>query len=156
MAGSVNSQTGNNKPVEKVPPTPLTQLTPEQRSELYKRLRERMTTSKLAVEPPPGMTAYWARKEDVSELARLDVLGFRVVREVEGQPKRYKAQGARADGTYVMGDVILLEIPSEEWFFYQAENNVRATNMSKAAQAKLREDLEKVGAPTFVLKRKDK
>lgn len=157
MAGSVNPSTGTNiqpavQPAKNSPP----QLTQEERSALYNRLRERMSVSKLAVTAPSGFTAYWARKDDESEIARLDVLGFRVVRELAGQPKKYKAQGARADGTYVMGDVILMEIPTEEYYFYLAENSMRATQMSKSAKEKMIQDLEKQGAPTFVLKRKDK
>lgn len=146
--------------VEKPKTTPV--LTTEEldkaeklkKKELYEKLRLRMGTSKLSVQGPAGFTPYWARKEDDTEMARLDYLGFRVVRELEGQPKRYKAQGSRADGTYTMGDVILMEIPTEEYDFYRGENSRRAAEMASSAKAKFVEDAEKQGAPTFQVKRK--
>lgn len=135
-----------------------TELTPEQKAaELKKRheeLRARMAKSKLTVEAPAGYTAYWARKDDTAEMARLDYLGFRVVKEVPGKPPRYKAQGYREDCTYVMGDVILMEIRSEDYSFYRNENALRSASMSQAAQQKFREEAEKVGAPTFKVNRK--
>lgn len=129
-------------------------LTPEEKSKRYAELRARMQVSKLTVKPPAGFTPYWARKDDTAEMARLDYLGFRIVKEVEGKPNRYTAQGRRADGTYVMGDVILMEIPTEDYQFYLQENSARAAQMSQAAKEKFLEDAEKSGAPTFVVKRK--
>ena len=129
-------------------------LSAEERRQLYDKLRLRMSTSKLAVTAPPGMQAYWARKNDDSEMARLDYLGFRKVIEINGQPKRYKAQGLREDGTYVMGDVILMEISSDEYNFYVEENSRKASEMARSAKEKFVEDAEKQGAPTFTVKRK--
>jgi len=129
-------------------------LTPEERKQLYAKLRERMSKSKLEIVAPAGMSAYWARKDDDTEMARLDYLGFRVVREIKGQPPRYKAQGAREDGTYVMGDVILMEISTEEYLFYKTENANRASQMASAAKNQFVEEAEKQGAPTFTVKRK--
>lgn len=139
------------------------ELSPEeialnQKRELYAKLRERMSLSKLEAKymgPGPQFTPYWARKEDEAELARLDLLGFRIVRESADKtsPKRWKAQGFRADGTYIMGDVILMEIPSEEYEFYINANNERAAGQAEAAKAKFIEDAEKQGAPTFKIKR---
>src|SRR5262245_39266884 len=117
-------------------------------------LRARLGISRLKVVAPEGYTPYWARKDDTSELARLDFLGFRVVKEVPGQPKRYSAQGHREDGTYVMGDVILMEIPEEDYLFHLQENSERPAQTSQAAKEKLKEDAQKVGAPTFVVNRK--
>jgi hypothetical protein len=113
-----------------------------------------MGKSRLSVKPPVGYTPYWARKNDTSEMARLDYLGFRVVREVPGVPHRYEAQGFRDDGTYVMGDVILMEIRTEDYQFFLNENSVRAEGMSEAAKAKFLADAERAGAPTFKVNRK--
>lgn len=129
-------------------------LTAEQTKALHEKLRARMSQSKLTVVAPVGFTPYWARKEDQSELARLDYLGFRIVKEIKDAPKRYKAQGGREDGTYIMGDVILMEIPTEEYQFYLSENSKRSSQMSSAAKEKFIEDAESKGAPTFAVKRK--
>lgn len=140
-----------------VPVGPDPKLEEDRRKELKQRhdaLRARMATSKLKVIAPTGFTPYWARKDDTAEMARLDYLGFRIVKEPPDGEPRFKAQGRRVDGTYVMGDVILMEIKTEEYEFYISENSSRAAAMSQAAKDKFREDAEKVGAPTFTVKRK--
>jgi len=139
---------------EQAAPSTKKPLTVEERKELYDRLRARMSTSSLKVTAPAGMTPYWARKNDDSEMARLDYLGFRKVIEIAGQPKRYRAQGLREEGTYELGDVILMEIPTDEYEFYVTENSLRASEMASSAKEKFKEDAEKQGAPTFTVKRK--
>ncbi len=128
-------------------------MSPEEIAALHTKLRARMQISKLQVTAPVGYTPYWARKEDASELARLDYLGFRKVIEIEGKPKRYLAQGLRADGTYVMGDVMLMEIRKEEYEFYLSEQQKRSSEMAQSAKDKFIEDANKQGAPTFAVKR---
>jgi len=147
----------NNKITGETPTPPPEEQDEERIRALRLRqneLRARMGISKLKVVAPAGITPYWARKDDTSELARLDYLGFRVVKEVPGQERRFQAQGYREDGTYVMGDVILMEIPEADYLFYLQENSERAANMFQAQKEKFIEDAEKVGAPTFVVKRK--
>lgn len=130
------------------------ELTLEERKDLYDKLRARMAVSKLKAEGPVNRTGYWARKDDATEMARLELLGFSIVRELTDKPKRWKAQGTRADGTYVMGDVILMEIPTIEYEFYLQQNTERAKAMPEAAKQKFVESAEKQGAPTFKLQRK--
>lgn len=134
-------------------PTAEKPLTLEERAKLHEKLRARMSQSRLSVVAPLGWTAYWARKEDDSEMARLDYLGFRIVREIKDKPKRYKAQGAREDGTYCMGDVILMEIKTEEYEFYQNEATKRASGAAEAAKEKFKDDAHKQGSPTFNVNR---
>jgi hypothetical protein len=153
MADTTKTQTK----VESAPPA-KSKLTDEQRAELREKIRARMSRSKLETQAPEGWTAYWARKEDQAELARLDFLGFRVVREQkeaveDSSLRRYKAQGIRSDGTYVMGDVILMEIPSDDYEIIMEENSHRSSNMAEAAKQHFRDEAEKKGAPTFVVKR---
>lgn len=139
-------------------------LTPEEielverdrKAKLYAELRARMATSKLRAIGPPGRTGYWARKEDATEMARLELLGFRIVRESSDSntPKRWQAQGARTDGTYVMGDVILMEIATEEYNFFIQEQSNRAASRPEAAKQQFIADAEAQGAPTFKVGRK--
>lgn len=133
--------------------TQMSDLSPEERKKAYAALRLRMSKSKLEVIAPPGLSPYWARKGDDTELARLDYLGFRIVKELDRSKLRFKAQGLKEDGTYVMGDVILMCIPTDEYEFYLSENADRSSQMSSAAKAKFIEDAERQGAPTFVVKR---
>lgn len=126
----------------------------EETKKKFAELKSRMGRSRLEVKSPAGYTPYWARKGDTAELSRLDYLGFRIVREKPGQERRYSAQGYRDDGTYVMGDVILMEIRTEDYNFFLSENAKRGEQMSEAAKAKLVEDLESKGAPTFKVQRK--
>jgi len=157
--GNINNKlttatTGQPTPATPTPPETSTVDKSEKLRTRQAELRARLGISKLKVVAPEGFTPYWARKDDTSELARLDFLGFRVVKEVPGVPKRYSAQGHREDGTYVMGDVILMEIPEEDYLFYLQENSERANRMSQAAKDKFLEDAAKAGAPTFVVQRK--
>jgi hypothetical protein len=122
---------------------------PEARRAWYRSMRERMSKSHFAVEKiPAGYTPYWARKDDEVELARLDVLGFKVVRDDPKHP-RYRANGLRADGTYIMGDVILMEVPTELYAFYEQENLDRARMMVEGVPQQFISEAEKAGAPAF-------
>ena len=128
----------------------------ERKRKLHAELRKRLGLSKLQAQGPAGYSAYWARKSDETEMARLELLGFRIVRE-SSDPKvarRWKVQGKREDGTYVMGDVILMEIKTEDYEFYKQENSKRAAEMPEAAKRKFISDAEAQGAPTFKLARK--
>jgi hypothetical protein len=121
------------------------------RAEWYAKMRERMGKSRFKVEKvPAGYTAYWARKNDEEELSRMDVLGFRVVRDDPAKP-RYKANGLKADGTYVMGDVILMEIPTDEYEFYKEENHSRATALVNGVPESFMNEALKQGAPAFAV-----
>jgi hypothetical protein len=127
-------------------------LTDQKREELRKKIRERMSKSKLDVKGPEGWTAYWARKDDASELARLDYLGFRVVHE-KADGNRYTAQGRREDGTYCMGDVILMEIPTDEWDIMCEENAERSRNQATSAKQRFLDEAAAKGSPTFKVNR---
>lgn len=93
-------------------------LSPSDRRKRYDELRTRMGQGILDVKSPPGVRAIWAMcKGDHGELemSRLDFLGFKIVKEdmKPGALKRFTASGLKADGTYVVGDVTLMEIDEE-------------------------------------------
>src|SRR3979490_1272169 len=107
-------------------------LTPEQRRQRFAELRARMGRSMTEVTAPAGKTGYWARKDDMNELGRLEYLGFVIVRDKPKQPA-WKGNGAREDGTYIVGDVILMEIDSEIYDFLLNENVERGAQMIEGA-----------------------
>jgi hypothetical protein len=116
----------------------------------YAKMKERMKNSPLKILTfPAGWHPYWARKNDESETARLDMLGFRVVRELDKTKPRYKANGLKEDGTYQMGDVILMECPEDEYQFYRDENAEKARQLADGAAAAFKSEATEQGVPTF-------
>jgi hypothetical protein len=126
-----------------------TALDDAKRRALYENLRQRTSRSALYVEAPTGITPYWARKADDQELSRLDILGFSVVKEPDPAKRRYKANGLKQDGTYVLGDLILLEIPTEMYNFYESQNLDRATMLAEGAKEYFKNEAERQNVPTF-------
>jgi hypothetical protein len=137
-------------------PPPAKQLSDEERRALFAELRKRLSTSLIATTPPPGMHAYWARKNDEGELSRLGALGFFIVNDEPPPNNKWKAGGHRADGTYVVGDVILMGIPEEYFQFYLDENDRQSSSMVASVKESFVSEAEKVGVPTFETKPKRK
>lgn len=129
-------------------PAAATTLTPERRRTLFAELRSRMGRSQIEVVPPAGKHGYWAPTDDTREMGRLAWLGFTIVHDDPKKPI-WKANGAKSDGTYVIGDVILMEIAEEIYEFYQQEyrdlNLAQRTNAARTFQ----EDAESQGVPAF-------
>ena len=121
-------------------------LTREQRKEKFAHIREKMRVSPLKVTGEPHKAYYWARKDDETEMARLNYLGFTVVNDPDG---KVKASGKRQDGTYIMGDVILMEIDKELYEYFKDENLERAENLIASAKEDFIGESAKQGVPTF-------
>lgn len=147
-------QARTQPPVATTPDTTLASapaakpLTPEEKRQRFAELRKRMGRSQIEVIPPAGKIGYWAPTDDTREMGRLAWLGFIIVHDDPKKPI-WKANGAKSDGTYVVGDVILMEIESETYDFYQQEyrdlNLAQRTNSARTFQ----EDAETQGVPTF-------
>lgn len=90
-------------------------MTPEQRKARYAEMRSRLGRSKIKVVAPEGVTPFWGLKDNPYERARIDWLGFKLVKEdmSPNAKRRFEAAGLQADGTYVLGDVTLFEIDTE-------------------------------------------
>lgn len=131
-------------------------LTEEQRRERYKELRSRIGRPRLEVTGDPKTHYFWGPRGDSNELDRLDLIGYKVVREPnvkevlagKAEPK-VKAAGLREDGTYVLGDVILLECDMEVYEFLMLESEQRSNNNQIAARENFVFESEKQGVPTF-------
>jgi hypothetical protein len=129
---------------------------PNARKEWYRQMRERLGKSRFKVERiPSGYSVYWARKDDETELSRLDTLGFKIVRDDPKDP-RYKANGLREDGTYILGDVILMEIPTEMYEFYKEDNLDRARMLVEGVPQAFIQEAEKSKVPAFEIDEKHK
>jgi hypothetical protein len=127
---------------------------PVERSKWYQQMRNRLGQSRFKVgKMPAGFTPYWARKDDAVELSRLDSFGFKVVHDDPKAP-RYLANGLREDGTYVLGDVILLECPTEYYEFYKEENRDRAKMLVDGVPTAFINEAGKKDVPAFIVEEK--
>ena len=129
-------------------PASAAELTPEQRRQRYDELRARMGHSMTEVTPPAGKAGYWARINDAPEMGRLEYLGFKIVRDDPKHPA-WKANGSKEDGTYVIGDVILMEIDADIYEFLLHENVERGREMIEGASESFKMEAQRQGVPTF-------
>lgn len=142
---------------------PLKDLTPAEKQARYRELRKRVRQSsdQSAVKGKAEVHYFWANKTDDPELIRLQSLGYTFVREAapaevlagKGQAA-VEAAGLQPDGTYVRGDLILMQIPQEEYEFFLLDTEQRHEEHMGSIQEEFITEAEKVGAPTFTVDRK--
>lgn len=140
-----------NDQVKAVVPTSaprMKDLSPEERRARYEEIRRRMRQSRIQVTGDNSKIYYWARKDDTHELSRLEWMGYEVVHDDPKNP-RVTATGLREDGTYVLGDVILMHIDKEIYEFLESENARRARELVEGAKSDFVTDAQKEGVPTF-------
>lgn len=143
--------------------------TPEQqraaRKARYEAYRQRLGQPKLAVTPVTlkNKHFFWAPnpgtwKGDDSEMVRLDTLGYAVVKEPkaadilagkEVKDRLVIAGGLRADGTYVIGDVILTFCDEEVYEFHMMDVEERSDALISGAQEDFKTEAARSGVPTF-------
>jgi hypothetical protein len=106
------------------------------------------------------MHYFWADKNDDPELIRLDSLGYTIVREpnveqvLAGKAKaKLQAAGLKEDGTYVRGDLILMQVPQEDYEFFLLDIEQRHEQGMKGITEEFREQARMAGAPTFEVSR---
>jgi hypothetical protein len=143
--------TPSKLPITPVSAAPSTPLTLEQKRAQFALLRQRMGRSQIEVTPPAGKSGYWAPLDDTRELGRLDWLGFKIVHDNPKSPI-WQANGAKEDGTYVVGDVILMEI--DTWIYEMLQQEYIEINEAqrKNAPRNFQEEAERQGSPTFEVK----
>jgi hypothetical protein len=131
---------------------PAQQLTVEEKRQRFAALRARMGRSQIEVTPPAGKTGYWAPVNDTREMGRLEWLGFHVVHDDPKHPV-WQANGMKDDGTYIIGDVILVEISTEDYEAIQQAYIDNHEAMMTNTKASFVEDAAKQGVPTFEVKK---
>src|SRR5436190_1787190 len=127
----------NGQPTEAVKSAPPLsgEMTPEERKARLDEIRRRMQLSTLSVTPPSGWVCRWARSTDSQDIARLEYKGYQIVKDDPKSPRYKTAIRCRDDGTYSVGDVILVEIPQEIWEFLREDEKERADLMVQSAEA---------------------
>ncbi len=127
-----------------------TQLSPEEKKQRFAELRERLGKSRIQAVPPPGsnLVGYWARKDDPGELSRLEYFGYVIVHDDPKAPK-WKASGLKEDGTYVLGDVILMSIDQDIYDFLQERNQEQSQALMAGAKENFKQEAMKSDVPVF-------
>jgi phage portal protein BeeE len=133
-----------------------TPLTAAARKKRYNELRARLGESKLKVVGEKGKHYFFADKNDNGEMIRLESVGYAIVREpnakkvLAGEMKpKIQASGLREDGTYVIGDVMLMECSDELYEFMQLDIEERHAALINSATEDFRSEAAKTGVPTF-------
>lgn len=138
-------------------------MTDEERKKRYAELRGRMEMSRIYVEPPKGVAVRWVRKDDSIDISKHEWMGFRIVVDdpklpalkqsespgTSGRRRFRTAIPCNADGTYVIGDVILMEIPAEDYEFFLSEGVARSRALVDAGKKNFLAEAEKLDVPAF-------
>lgn len=132
----------------------------EQIDKRYEEYRRRTGRSRFEVSGKEGIHYLWAPRDDSSEMTRLEMEGFELTREPKAEEvlsgkarPQIKAGGLRQDGTYVIGDVILVQCSEENYQFHLRDVTERMEAAKKAAKDNFLIEAEKAGAPTFTFDR---
>jgi hypothetical protein len=135
---------------------PLASLTAAERKKRFDELRAKLGKSRLEVKGKPGIHYFYAHKTDDGERIRLESIGYWIVREpnakavMKGEAKpEIIANGLHEDGTYQIGDVILMACPIELYELQLLEEDERRRDESAAVKQNFRLEAEKQGVPTF-------
>jgi hypothetical protein len=140
-------KTASKTTVQSAPPAKPS--TEEERRQRYADLRKRMGRSRLEVKGDPAKHYFWASKDDSLEMTRLDYLGYEVVREADPKKPTITAAGMKDDGTYIIGDVILMCCPMETYEFLMLDNEERSNSLVTSAKENFKHEAAQRGVPTF-------
>lgn len=135
-------------PVRPVSAPTAAPLSLDEKRKRFAELRKQMGRSQIAATPPAGKTGLWARMGDSRELGRLQFLGYNIVHDDPKSPA-WRANGLKQDGTYVVGDVILMEI--DTWIYEMLQEEYVALSEAQRTNAKatFKDEAERSGAPVF-------
>jgi hypothetical protein len=135
---------------------PLENLDEAGKRRRYEAFRAKLGVSKLFVKGKPGIHYLWADRGDRSEMATLQYRGYKIVREPhvkevlagEKEPE-IVANGLGEDGTYCLGDVILVQCSQETYDFICLANSERHEDLTKGAQRDFIAGARERGVPVF-------
>ena len=152
-------KTESAEPLKGSAPTPEFQepriLTPEERALRYEELRRRQLNSRIFAEARnPAIAVRWVRKDDPNDIALHEWWGFIIAKEPNPKAPKDKrrfhtAIPPREDGTYICGDVILMEIAKDDYDFYLNQNRATANEMIPQGQRAFREEAAKLDVVTY-------
>lgn len=135
---------------------PIGEMTPEERKRRLAELRDKLGKNRLEVKGDPNLHYTFQDVTDRKIITWLESLGYWIVREkdpdkiLKGEAKAsIEASGLQLDGTYVIGDVILMACPQEVWELIQLDIEERMTALVTGAEENFRQEAEKQGVPTF-------
>jgi len=133
--------------------TPAKYLSKEEREKRYEELRNRLSQSRIYVKPPAGVACRWVRREDSNDISYHEWMGFVIAKddpEVPKDKRRFQtAIPIRSDGTYIIGDVILMECSEDDYKFFIDERLKAANATPQAAKEGFRQNAEQREVPTF-------
>jgi hypothetical protein len=140
---------------------PLSELTSEEKKARWREMSQKARfTDQSKVVGEAHIHYFWAGNTaiDAAELIRLQNLGYEIVKEpspkevLSGtkQPK-IVAAGLKEDGTYIRGDVILMQIPQEDYEFFLLDIEQRHENSMNSVSEDFRSEAELAGSPTFTV-----
>ena len=113
-------------------------------------VRERLRQSRLVVQnADPNKEYYWANTHP-DELSRYQALGWNIVKGEEGSKLKTRG-GPREDGTHVISDVILCQMPKIEFEAYVQLNDETALQMAYGYQEEFLEKAYALGVPAYRL-----
>jgi hypothetical protein len=138
-------------------PKPLANMSREERKQRYQQFKKKLGRSRLEIKGAnPNLHYFWAPKDDDVEMVRLDYLGYHIVRcdnakeILAGKAEsKLQAAGLREDGTYTIGDVILMACPLEVYEFHMMDVEERSEAQIAAPIEQFRTAATQSGIPVF-------
>lgn len=135
---------------------PLELLSTPEKRRRYQQLKDKMHRSKLKVDGKLGVHYFWAGLEDRNEMARLEGLGYSIVREPNASEvlagkatASINANGLKEDGTFVVGDVILTSCSQEDYEMIMLANSERHEELATGATRDFKAEAEQHAVPVF-------
>lgn len=130
------------------------------RKQRYAVLRKKLGRPKLEVRGKPGIHYFWADNvRDQGEIIRLSGVGYSICREpkakevLAGTAKpEIEANGLCEDGTYKIGDVILMQCPEEVYEFLELDKSERHEDLVHGVSETFKANAQDLGVPTFETK----
>jgi hypothetical protein len=136
---------------------PAMSITEDEKQRLIALSEQNINASILKVDGPGGFHPYWANcalDGQVGSVGYFETKGFVIARDdpAKAESERFwKARGARPDGTYVIGDLILMFCPDEVWDKYEQKNLQNAKRYSANIKQHFRDSAENLdGIKIFV------
>lgn len=107
-------------------------ISEDEKQRLIALSEQNVNASILKVQGPEGFHPYWANKNLdglVGSVGYFQTKGFLIAKDDPKKPESarfWNARGHQPNGTYVIGDLILMFCPNEVWDRYEQQNLANA------------------------------